>query len=104
MDKINLTDAVVLFPTIAAGIIGFFVNRWITHNDKNNDKVVGHEKELVSMKSTLDTVRDSLVRIEGAIERLESKREGQREEFIKLKSSVEAAWKTIDKIHPARNN
>ena len=98
MENVDLTNFVILFPTIAAGLLGWFLNRWISAQDKKNDKVDKHAMELASIKSNVEQIRDIVNRIEAAVERLEDRREKNQEEFIKVKSSVEAAWRAIDRI------
>lgn len=98
MDKIDLSQFVVLFPTLAAGLLGFFIRDWFASNKKKNDKVDDHVTELAKIKMTVETIRDTVNRIEASVERLEDKREKQTEDFIKVKSQVDAAWRAIDKI------
>lgn len=98
MNEIDFTKFVILFPTIAAGLLGWFLNRWISNQDKKNEKVDSHAVELSSMKLTIEQIRDAVNRIEAAVERMEDKRERHQEEFIKVKSQVEAAWKAIDRL------
>lgn len=98
MNNIDFTNFVVIFPTIAAGILGWFLNRWISAQDKKNDKVEHHALELSNIKMNVEQIRDIVNRIEASIERMESKRERHAEDFIKVKSQVEAAWRAIDRL------
>jgi hypothetical protein len=98
LSKIDLSEFVIAFPIMAAGVLGFFLSRWFQDNDRKNDKVTDHVTELATIKMTVIQIRDTVGRIEATVKMLDEKRESHREEFIKVRSQVDAAWKAIDKI------
>jgi len=98
MDQIDLSQFVIAFPMMAAGLLGWFLNRWISDNDKKNEKVSDHATELAMIKANVIQIRDAVNRIESTVKMLDEKRESHREEFIKVRSQVDAAWRAIDKI------
>lgn len=99
----DLTDIVKLFPALAAGIIAWFLSRWIQNNDKKNEDIDDHKTEFATIRASLEAIRDTVNRIEASVERLEDKREKHQEEFYKVRSQVDAAWKAIDRLQEARH-
>lgn len=82
----------------AGALILWFAQRFINNNDKKNEQVDEHKISLATLKLDLDVIKQTLARIEGSVDRLEDRREKQREEFIKVKSSLDAAWRAIDSM------
>lgn len=73
-------------------IAGIWMREKLTKIDKLTDVI-----------SKLDSINEKLVRLESNVERLENKREVEREEFIHVKSKVDAAWRAIDKLQLTRS-
>ena len=82
----------------AGALILWFAQRFIHTNDKKNEQLDGVMQELSIVKIHLEQIRDAVARIEGSQERTEARREREREDFIRVKAQVDAAWKAIDTI------
>lgn len=97
--EIDPSSIVTMLGSGSAGaLILWFAQRFINKNDKKHDEVDEHRISLATLKMDLDVIKQTLARIEAAVDRLEDRREKHREEFLKVKSSVDAAWRAIDNM------